>query len=450
MMARSSASRHGRVFANPNETMGQTFEFFFGVLIGTNALVSGVEVQYRSVHLGEELPAVFVVVRHAYTVLFLVELLARVWRLGFTSFFVRGEVFWAWTDTLVVLMGLLEMTMDVISIVVDQDEELPGAAVFRNVRLARLVRLTRAFRLHRLIRFIAALRTLVYSILATMKSLMWAMVLILMIIYVFGLAFTGEALYFVEVTDDLGQVNEDTLLGEWGSLDVSMYTLFQAISGGVSWREPATPLQGISILPTSLFTSYIAFVYFAVLNVVTGVFVSSAVETTQRNPDLVAKSIIDNRRACAEKLQQLFGAIDDDNSGLITMDELELIAGDDLMKAYFQALQIDFRDAYTLFKLIDASNDGAIKLDDFLRGCEKLKGQATSMEMAEISYDIRRLDKQVTSLVLALEKDGHCQRAMDDLVRPCFEKLCRARSSNSGALSESAAARTARAGAAPA
>eukprot|EP00959_Pyramimonas_sp_CCMP1952_P433202 9071532-Pyramimonas_sp.AAC.1 len=103
-----------------------------------------------------------------------------------------------------------------------------------------------------------------------MKSLMWAMVLILMIIYVFGLAFTGEALYFVEVTDDLGQVNEDTLLGEWGSLDVSMYTLFQAISGGVSWREPATPLQGISILPTSLFTSYIAFVYFAVLNVVTG------------------------------------------------------------------------------------------------------------------------------------------------------------------------------------
>ncbi|CAK0851200.1 unnamed protein product [Prorocentrum cordatum] len=408
--------------------MGQTFEFFFGVVIGTNALVSGVEVQYRSSHLGEELPAVFMIVRHAYTFLFLVELMARVCKLGLANFYLRGEVFWAWTDTLVVLMGLLEMAMDLVSIAADRDEELPGAAVFRNVRLARLVRLTRAFRLHRLIRFIAALRTLVYSILATMKSLLWAMVLILMIIYVFGLAFTGEALYFVEMSDGLGQVEEDKLLGEWGSLDVSMYTLFQAISGGVSWREPATPLEGISILPVSLFTTYIAFVYFAVLNVVTGVFCSSAVETTQRNPDLVAKSIIDNRRACAEKLQQLFGAIDDDDSGLITMDELELIADDDLMKAYFQALQIDFRDAATLFKLIDATNDGAIKLDDFLRGCEKLKGQATSMEMAEISYDLRRLDNQVATLVLALEKEGRRKGELDDLVRPTFEKLCRARS----------------------
>jgi len=251
-----------------------------------------------------------------------------------------------------------------------------------------------------------------------------------MIIYVFGLAFTGEALDHVEQEGGLGQDRVDMLLGEWGSLDRSMFTLFQSISGGVSWREPAVALQGISVLPTSLFTVYIAFVYFAVLNVVTGVFCSSAVETTQRNPDLVAKSIIDNRRACTEKLQQLFGAIDDDASGLITIDELELISEDDLMKAYFQALQIDFRDAYTLFKLIDASNDGAIKLDDFLRGCEKLKGNATSMEMAEISYDMRRLATQVSAMLVALDSNGRCRNEMDDMLKPSAEKLLRARLSN--------------------
>ncbi|CAK0822118.1 unnamed protein product [Prorocentrum cordatum] len=253
---------------------------------------------------------------------------------------------------------------------------------------------------------------------ATLKSLMWAMVLLLMIIYVFGLAFTGEA-------------------------------LDHSISGGVSWREPAVALQGISVLPTSLFTVYIAFVYFAVLNV-TGVFCSSAVETTQRNPDLVAKSIIDNRRACTEKLQQLFGAIDDDASGLITIDELELISEDDLMKAYFQALQIDFRDAYTLFKLIDASNDGAIKLDDlqgfalFRQGCEKLKGNATSMEMAEISYDMRRLATQamrediaffvaqVSAMLVALDSNGRCRNEMDDMLKPSAEKLLRAPAGGGG------------------
>jgi Ca2+-binding EF-hand superfamily protein len=274
---------------------------------------------------------------------------------------------------------------------------------------------------------------LVYSILATLKSLFWAMVLLVMIIYVFGLAFTGEALDFVESTHGLDQDDKDMLTKWWGSLDVSMYTLFQSIAGGVSWREPAEPLLDISMIPTALFTVYIAFVYFAVLNVVTGVFCSSAVETTQRNPDLVAKSIIDNRRACTEKLQQLIGAIDDDGSGLITIDELEMIAEDDMMKAYFQAFQIDFHDARTLFNLIDSSNQGAIKLDDFLRGCEKLKGNATSMEMAEMSYDMRRLAKQVSTLkqlLLALDTHGRrLSEQIDEELKPSIDKLRRARCS---------------------
>jgi Ca2+-binding EF-hand superfamily protein len=417
--SRESRRRNG-VFSQ-GESMGAQFEFFFGAVIGTNALISGVEVQYRSIHLGEELPAAFVILRHAYTVLFLVELVARVYKLGFANFFCKGEVFWAWMDMLVVVMALIEMTMDVFLTASDQEEELPGVAVLRNVRLARLVRLTRAFRLHRIIRFIAALRMLVYSIAATLKSLLWAMVLLVMIIYVFGLAFTMQALDFVEKTDDLGQDEKATLTQEWGSLDVSMYTLFQSISGGVSWRDPSLPLQKISVVPTALFTVYIAFVYFAVLNVVTGVFCSSAVETTQRNPDLVAKSIIDDKRACTEKLQQLVGAIDDDESGRITIDELELIAEDDLMKAYFHALQIDLSDAYTLFKLIDDSNDGAIKLDDFLRGCEKLRGNATSMELAEMSYDMRRLSNQVTAVLRSLEKHGRSET--DVLLKPSLEKL---------------------------
>ncbi|CAK0836177.1 unnamed protein product [Prorocentrum cordatum] len=402
------------VFAK-SEEMGASFEFFFGAVIGTSAIMSGVEVQYRSMHIGEELPVGFVLLRHAYTVLLAMELAARVCKLGVVNFFCKGEVFWAWLDTLVVLMALIEMAMDVL---VSAADELPGAALLSSVRLARLVRLTRAFRLHRIIRFVAALRMLVYSILATLKSLLWAMVLLVMIIYVFGLAFTMQALDHVESTDDLGQDERARLTQEWGSLDVSMYTLFQSISGGVSWRDPALTLQIISVVPTALFTVYIAFVYFAVLNVITGVFCSSAVESTQRNPDLVAKSIIDNKRVLTEKLQQLFGAIDGDESGRITIDELELFAEDDLMKAYFQALQIDVSDAFTLFKLIDSSNDGAIKLDDFLRGCEKLRGNATSMDIAEIGYDMKKITQQVSKVLTSLEKRGHSLTEKDVVRKP--------------------------------
>jgi hypothetical protein len=408
---------------NNNGSMSNHFELFFGVAILISALLSGVEVQYKSQNVDKDMPAAFAIIRHVLATLFLIEFVIRIWMIGPRHFFFgKQEAMWAWLDLGVVVSSLLEAAIDIASLAAHPTSgDMPGNTIFRNVRLVRMVRLARAFRLHRIIRFVSALRTLVYSILATLRSLLWAMVLLGMIIYVFGLAFTMEALDFMEHKDPQGEHSHliRELSSAWGSLDNSMFTLFQAISGGVSWRDVVWPLERISLLPAVLFTIYIAFVYFAVLNVVTGVFCSSAIETTQRNPDLVARTIIDKRRACSEKLQALFGAIDDDDSGLITIDELELIAEDDMVKAYFQALEIDFRDAWTLFKLIDTGKDGVIKREDFLKGCEKLRGGATSMEMAEIGYDMKKLSRQVEGMQKLFKKDtAEVKRILSNLESP--------------------------------
>merc|ERR1712196_248947 len=100
--------------------------------------------------------------------------------------------------------------------------------------------------------------------------------------FVFAIVFTQT------VTDhivDTGSVDEE-LSYFWGSLTSSMFTLFKSISGGVSWQDASEPLQWVYQPLQWLFAGYIAFTYFAVLNVVTGVFCNSAIETASRDPDL--------------------------------------------------------------------------------------------------------------------------------------------------------------------
>merc|ERR1712025_1051523 len=105
-----------------------------------------------------------------------------------------------------------------------------------------------------------------------------------MIIYVFAVTITQAIVDHLPPEDDQ---QPEALVAYWGSVDVSMMTLFQAITGGESWRFCWTVLMDFYPAMAAFLTVYVAFTYFAVLNVLTGVFCSSAIEATQRNPDII-------------------------------------------------------------------------------------------------------------------------------------------------------------------
>lgn len=85
---------------------------------------------------------------------------------------------------------------------------------------------------NRLMRFLHSLRTFVYSIMATMKSLVWALVLLLLIFYVFGLFLTQTVSDF-RMRYDPESGSRMTYPSElrtfWGSLPRSMFTLFKSV-----------------------------------------------------------------------------------------------------------------------------------------------------------------------------------------------------------------------------
>lgn len=83
----------------------------------------------------------------------------------------------------------------------------------------------------------------------------------------------------------------------------------------------------------------------------------------------------------------LFGLIDEHNTGIIRVEAFKDRLDDPAIEAYFASLDIEAADAWTLFEMMDTEGTGDIDVDDFIKGCLRLKGNAKSIDMAQLMTD---------------------------------------------------------------
>eukprot|EP00930_Biecheleria_cincta_P005276 TRINITY_DN10619_c0_g1_i6.p1 TRINITY_DN10619_c0_g1~~TRINITY_DN10619_c0_g1_i6.p1 ORF type:complete len:300 (+),score=28.32 TRINITY_DN10619_c0_g1_i6:1-900(+) len=283
-------------------------------------------------------------------------------------------------------------------------------------RLAKLVRIVR------FVRFIRALRTLTMSIVSTLKSLVWSMVLLASILFIFGVLFTDVTTTHLKDVPgpwDPSSV-EATLNTYFSSIPRSMLTLYACILSGLSWSEIAYALESAGWFYRIVFDAYISFACLAFLNVVTGVFCHSAIESAQRDHDMLVNSMIQNKAFFLAGLEKLFAAIDDDNNGAITITEFERHFNDVEVKNLLEALGLDPADAWSLFAALDVDSSHTLNAQEFLEGCLYLRGAARAIDIAHIKKDLRKIKEtlvdqtaqrseslQVACSSLVLTRYGH-------------------------------------------
>merc|ERR1719503_336698 len=92
---------------------------------------------------------------------------------------------------------------------------------------------------------------------------------------------------FLQVVADSGNFSEHPSLQYWfGGLGRTILTMFECIVGGVSWDEVVGPLiADVSPLMGVLFCAYITMSLFAMMNLVTGVFVENVTKTVREDKD---------------------------------------------------------------------------------------------------------------------------------------------------------------------
>lgn len=402
------------------------FEMFFAATIVANSVFLGIEVDHSVSHPDQLNPAVFYVIGYLFTTTFLVELLLRMTAYG-AYFFYNDTCHWNYLDLLIVIASLVEVVADISYFTSDTGKQAVGVSNVRIVRIIRITRLIRIFRVARIVKLIRALRVLVYQIIGTLRSVLWAMVLLMIIIYVFAMVFAQAASEHVYDGVDLG----GKVKQYWGSLPRSIFTLYKAIIGGVDWEVVVIPLSDIHWFWVFMFVAFISFTFFAVLNVITGVFCQSAIESAQHDQEMVIQQQIINKNMYTKKIRSLFKDIDEDSSDCITFREFERVLGEDKVKAYFESLGLDTSDAWGLFKLLDQDESHQIDIEEFVLGCLRLRGHAKAIDLAKISYDNKMLRNKLSTAMKQIE--GMLQALLDIASPPASSREQTGASKDNGA-----------------
>merc|ERR1719221_1260996 len=126
----------------------------------------------------------------------------------------------------------------------------------------------------------------------------------------------------------------------YGSLGLALYSLYMAMTGGRSWGELMDPLVEVGWFYVLLFLMFISLTFFGVLNIVTAIFVDSAMQSQQHYKDLLIQENLMKKEVYTQHLRDVFQQIDADCSGYINGDEMEFCLAEPCLNLYLESIDI--------------------------------------------------------------------------------------------------------------
>jgi len=336
-------------------------------------------------------PAISVVAEFFFTIFFIVELLMRVVAQKL-RFLLGKDKFWNMFDTVLIALSFVQL-------VADTGSNLTVFRIFRIFRLVRLLKVIRRFRP------LESLNLMVIGILNCVVPLFWAICLLLLIMYACGVFFMScivSHLQSVTATEMTSNSDTSTLVTNlsthYGSMYKAMCRLFEGITGGNDWANLAVDLKSIGEGYYLCFALYIVFITLGVLNIVTGFFVDNTMQAGMSARQGMVSLALEKKFAMMELLNDLFHQLDSDNSGMLSLEELESHLHDEDLQEYFCVLGMEPSEAKDLFCLIDVRCVGEVSIDEFMNGCLRVFSVPKNLDICTVMYQSKRIMLMLESM----------------------------------------------------
>eukprot|EP00930_Biecheleria_cincta_P033001 TRINITY_DN2285_c0_g1_i1.p1 TRINITY_DN2285_c0_g1~~TRINITY_DN2285_c0_g1_i1.p1 ORF type:complete len:649 (+),score=110.68 TRINITY_DN2285_c0_g1_i1:135-2081(+) len=314
------------------------------------------------------------------------------------SFFTSEDQGWNIFDLLLVSESLVTLIISYAS-GGSSNSKLSFLRIFRVFRLVRVVRIVRS------VKALAKLRTMIFAILNSFADLLWALAVVTLIVFVFAIVFMGgTAEYFdnIDLRDEVQMESARAVNALFGNIGTTSLSLWSAISGGNDWMAYGEQLQKFSNpLYFYIFQFYIAFCCVGLFNVVTGVFVDSAV--CVRTEDEIVAGYFEELRTATSVIKNFFADADQNESGSLTFDEFSARLRDPAVRAYFAGLDIDPEEAGIIFTIFDADKSNTIQINELVNGTMKLKGSASKLDLMLLMHDLNVQSRKLDNLVKTIK-----------------------------------------------
>lgn len=317
--------------------------------------------------------------------------------------FIRGDE-WRWNlfDSVIVGVSLLETLAASI---------LSGIGLnFPFLRLVRVVRVLRVLKVLHMIPFFKRLGLMMSSVAASLSALAPAFVLLILVIYMFGICVMQGVINYLETTTlNVKEAWLATLELRFGTMYATMQTLFCSVTSGISWVEVLDGLNELGGVYNIVFMFYVGFVQICVLNIVTGVFVDTVHQMYQPEREEMIEREAGKRKAMLQSLKVLLEEADEDGSGTITWEEFEQFTSDTHIRMYLSAHEIDITQAREIFDLIDCNAAGEVSIDEFVISFMEFKGAAKGADVVILRNLVNKILMKLNPFV----QDSRIQ--MEDL-----------------------------------
>eukprot|EP00405_Crypthecodinium_cohnii_P048324 CAMPEP_0206607800 /NCGR_PEP_ID=MMETSP0325_2-20121206/52478_1 /ASSEMBLY_ACC=CAM_ASM_000347 /TAXON_ID=2866 /ORGANISM="Crypthecodinium cohnii, Strain Seligo" /LENGTH=137 /DNA_ID=CAMNT_0054125107 /DNA_START=26 /DNA_END=435 /DNA_ORIENTATION=- len=135
-----------------------------------------------------------------------------------------------------------------------------------------------------------------------------------LLVFTFGIAITNGTMEYITGTSHWGDPDFENLMQWFGTLNSSILSLYQGMSGGKDWGEYYDVIMILSGSYQVLFLLFISFSTLAVVNIVTGIFVDSAFQCSRQDRESLVSEEILNREKYLKDLKDVFEEMDEDGT----------------------------------------------------------------------------------------------------------------------------------------
>jgi len=384
----------------------------------------------------------------SFSIYYVFEFLCRIWHHGFKRYFSGLDLGWNLFDTIVVFMSVVDAGAFLYQ---ESMSDAAGKKSFGPITLlglARIANLTRLLRLVRVLRLriFKELFLMAKGVVAGMRTLIWAIVLLMFTIY-------ASAVLMRELVGDDGVLINDaygTVL--WSDMAWSMFMIFRILMNDSSLPD-GTPVVGrmYELYGVGFMIPYmlcLLFAAFGMFNLITALFVENVLEAAKQKRRL---SVVQERVRVAQALRELvfkftgqrtieepqdlrhrmrrwwnknplsvYDAASADPEVLLrpASDGIEIDGSitrqmfaealcDPRVHKLLNDLEVQMADRNELFDVLDADHSGSVDVAELIEGLMKLRSGgsdksdvvATVLGIRAISVQLRAMDEAVMGLL---------------------------------------------------
>jgi len=289
-----------------NVARSHAFENLTLCVIGINALYIGYSQDQNDAKTMSSSSIGFQIADNLFCTYFFVEIVIRYFAFA-THYHLIRDFWFVFDSALAIIMACETWGMWILEQILqsqDGETDLGNASV---VKLLRLLRLTRMARMVRLLRAMPELMILIKGMMVAMRSVFFTLCLLLVIIYIFGIA-------FLQLTDET-RVGEKYFNSMWDATN----TLWLSGTLLEDCPEIAYALGSESPFLQLLFYVHVLMASLTVMNMLVGVLVEVVKTVSIVEKESLQVNFVKTR------LESMLAGMDEDHDGKISKAEFEIL-----------------------------------------------------------------------------------------------------------------------------